>query len=224
MRFIIELYGAIFDIQDTHYAAYQKAVADVGWSCLDQVTFWRLWRKHGLEAALLTGARPMKIKQFWTTFQAHITSPESFSSLVLREDASRSISSLQRFGLCVSVTTGNHGSLDKQKRCIAASDLVNGFVSCHCLPGEPQQRSSMLAEIAAGDARSIVIASSDMVVRAGSHTQLFVIGLPIGCCHASRLHRSGADIVYQSFDEIITSLEKGAADMIKAGIKPASLG
>lgn len=224
MRFIIELEGSVFDIKNAHFAAYQKAAADVGWSCLDQATFWRLWRKQGLQASLLSGASPIKIKQFWSMFQASLASPESLSQLTLQVDASETISSLKRFGCCIGVTLCNGRLLDEYMRCLATSELSDGFVSCKSLPPEPRQRSAQLGELATGDERSIVVASSDFMARAGSSANLFTVGLPLGCCHASRLHRSGVDIVFRSLEDIFASLNCGAADMIKAGLKPASLG
>ncbi len=224
MRFIIELEGLVFDIKNAHFAAYQKAVADAGWSCLDQATFWRLWRKQGLQAPLLTGATPIKIKQFWCLFQASLAAPESLSKLTFQDDVSQTIASLQRTGWCVGVTTGDGGVLDEYTRRLADSGLADGFVSCKSLPIEPRQRASQLGELAAGDERTVVVASSDIVARAGSTATLFTVGIPIGCCHDSRLHRSGADIVYKSLEDVPASLDAGAADMIQAGLKPASLG
>ncbi|MBN4058861.1 HAD family hydrolase [bacterium AH-315-J04] len=224
MRFIIELEGPVFDIKDAHFAAYQKAVAEAGWSSLDQATFWRLWRKQGLEASLLMGATALKIKQFWGMFQAALASQESMTKLALQGDISLAISSLQRFGFCVGVTTGNATLLDEYSSLLAASKLAEGFVSCKSLPAEPRQRASQLGELAAGDERTVLIASSDIVARAGSSAAVFTVGVPNGCCHSSRLHSSGADIVYKGLADVLASLDTGATDMIQAGLKPASLG
>ncbi len=224
MRFIIELEGPVFDIKDAHFAAYQKAVAEAGWSSLDQATFWRLWRKQGLDASLLMGATALKIKQFWGMFQAALASPESITKLALQEDISRAVSSLQRFGFCVGVTTGNETLLEEYSRLLAASTLAEGFVSCKSLTDGPRQRASQLGELAAGDERTVLLASSDIMARASSSTGLFTVGLPNGCCHSSRLHSSGADIVYKGLEDVLASLGAGAVDMIQAGLKPASLG
>ena len=65
MRFIIEYDGPIIDVRPVHYRAFRAVVGELGWSCLDEPTYWRLVRTKGQDANLLPGAKPVKTKPGW---------------------------------------------------------------------------------------------------------------------------------------------------------------
>ena len=64
MKIILEFDGPVFDPAPVYYAAHQAASGDVGWSRLDQATFWRLLRTKGRQADFLPGAKPVKIAEY----------------------------------------------------------------------------------------------------------------------------------------------------------------
>ena len=66
MHLILEIDGPVLDVAPVWHRLHLEVVAAVGWSALDQATFWRLTRKHGREADLLRGAKPIKLKEYYS--------------------------------------------------------------------------------------------------------------------------------------------------------------
>ena len=66
-------------------------------------------------------------------------------------------------------------------------------------------------------------AANDALIRAAGEADLFALGMTCGASGARRLFQAGAALVYRDLDQLVESLQTGAADMIEAGLLPAPL-
>lgn len=221
MRFIIELDGPIFDIAGAYYAAFSLAVADVGWSKMDQVTYWRLTRTKGREADLLPAARELKVKQFYERFAVHVESDEIVNQFALQENVSSVLRSLAAHGPIIGVTLATN--LTCRQLLLEQSKVAGLFRDVVPINADPRRRGAELTALADGDKRSLVAASSDELVRAADSAELFCVGLTCGACSKPRLNRAGPALVYRALGEIAASLGSGAVDLVEAGLLPATL-
>ncbi len=225
MRFVIEFDGPIVDIADVYYQAHREVAAAVGWSSLDQATYWRLTRTRGTDADVLPGAKPIKLKEYHAQFEARVDCDDAISRYRLLPDAADALTTLGRYGACCLVTTGSN--LNGRRRALdehLAGDGSRHFTRMESIDPDPRSRPTQMRALAGDDARSIVAASTDSVVRAADSAELFTVGIACGSCTAARLHRAGARIVYKQLKELAESLRAGGKDLIQAGLLPPRLG
>lgn len=222
MRFIIEFDGVVCDVSAAWFAAHQAAAKDVGWSRLDQVTFWRLTRTKGKEADLLPGAREGKLAEYHARFAVHVESDDLVAKAVPQEGAAGQLRCLASKGPCVLVALGRN--VAGRAAVLQKEGLGNFFAEVQRISDDPRRRPAELKVLAGGERRVMVVASTDALIRSAAAAELFTVGMPLGACAAKRLHAAGASIVYDDLGELITSLRSGGADLIKAGLLPAELG
>jgi beta-phosphoglucomutase-like phosphatase (HAD superfamily) len=221
MRFIVEFDGPICDVSKVHHLAHQAAAKEVGWSRLDQATFWRLTRTKGREADLLPGARDGKLNEYHAKFAEHVEADELVAAAVPLEDIARQLRALAGKGPCVLVTLGRN--LPARVDLLKKAGLAPFFVDFQSLSADPRRRPSELRVLAANERRTIVVASTDALIRSAGQSDLFTVGIPLGVCAAKRLHQAGASVVHDDLDELLATFRDGAADIIRAGLSPAPL-
>ncbi len=221
MVFLIECEGVLFDIAPAWYRAFHDAATAAGWSRLDQPTFWRLLRKDGLEADLLPGARPAKVEEFRKHFAERLESEEVLALYDPRPDACAALAKLSRHGRHTAVSLG--ANVAPRRTLIARAGLDRAIPRLEALSPDPRRRPAELRTLATGERRAIVVASTDSLIRSAGAAEMFTVGIADGACLAARLHRAGASIVFPSLEELAASLQKGAVDLIRAGLPPASL-
>lgn len=221
MRFLIEFDGPLADISALHFRTYHECAGAIGWSRIDQATYWRLIRTKGKQADVLPGAKPVKLAEYQTLFDERFESPASIAQLAVRADALAAIRRLQRYGSCHIVTLGTN--LESRRAQLVQASATNLFAGVHGLPVDPRLRPRELKSVAEGDKRTIVIAGNDALLRSAREAELFGVGVSCGSCTPARLHQAGADIVYAGLSELADSLETGGADLVKAGLLPAPL-
>ena len=93
-------------------------------------------------------------------------------------------------------------------------DILEGLNS------DPRRRPGELLALSGGDRRTIVVASTDTIIRAAAQTDFLKIGVSTGACSVRRLHQAGADLVYGELTALADSLDAGASDLIEAGLLP----
>lgn len=221
MRFIIEFDGPVCDTSAAHYAAHQAAAKDVGWSRLDQATFWRLTRTKGREADLLPGAREGKLTEYHAKFAELVESSELLEKASPEEAAAQHLRFLKGQGACVLVTIGRN--LAARSAILERAGLRSFFADAQSLSDDPRRRPAELKALASGDRRTIVVAATDALIRSAGQAEIFTVGVPLGSCTEKRLHQAGAAIVYGDLGDLVASVQAGAADLVKAGLLPASL-
>ncbi len=222
MRIIIELDGPVFDARPWQYAAHVCATKQVGWSRLDEGTFWRTLRKKGTGADLLRGAREAKIKEYASTIATLLEADDALSGLTLHEDIATVLPTLAGHGELIAVSLGTNVSA--RRAALDRQGVSNLFQDVVPLNPDPKRRPGELRLLAGGARRSLLVSSSDTIVRSGSRAEVFTVGVSTGPCGAPRLHQAGADVVYRHIEELSESLDKGAHDLIQAGMSPPSLG
>jgi len=221
LRFIIEFDGPVFDPAPVYYAAHQAAAGDVGWSRLDQATFWRLLRTKGRQADFLPAAKPIKIAEYDKRFDHHLESDALVSVYQPHQDIRDSLNHLMRMGTCRLITLGSN--VAGRVKSLEKHGLANLFTGFDRLDADPRRRPADLRRLCEGDSRSLVVASSDSVLRSAGEAGLLCVGVATGTSSVARLHQAGAGVVYKAFHELADSIRDGAADLIKAGLLPRSL-
>ncbi len=225
MKFVIEFDGALADVAPAWYAAHEEAAAKVGWSRLDQPTFWRLTRTKGREAPILPGAKPIKAKEYYTCFDRLAESDDTLARVAVAPETDETLRKLTRHGELVAVTLGSNLAA---RRAALGRDAAARFVSeLHTLSGDPRRRPGELAALAGGAGsagRVLVVASSDALIRAAGQAELVTAGVASGPCSIPRLKQAGADVVYRELAELADSFACGAQDLQRAGLLPSPPG
>lgn len=221
MRFIIEFDGPVFDPASVYYAAHQAAAVEVGWSRLDQATFWRLLRTKGRQADLLPGAKPVKIADYEKRFDACLEADALLASYPPQGDMRDSLLQLARFGACSLITLGSN--LAARRIVLEKQGLAAHFARFDRLDADPRRRPAELRKLCEADPRSLIVAASDSLIRSAGEAGVISVGVSAGPCSIARLHQAGASVVYKALQELAASLRDGAADLVQAGLLPRSL-
>lgn len=221
MRFIIEFDGVVFDVAEAWCAAHATATQAVGWSRLDQATFRRLIRTKGREADVLPGAKPVKLNEYWAKFDEQLETDDVLAKSVPQEGIGETLSTLARHGSLMLLTLG--GNQAARRELLERNGLARFFPQFECLDADPRRRPAELRVLAAGDPRTMVVAASDALIRSAGSADLFSVGVSSGVCNATRLHQSGAGLVYKDLSELADSLASGGHDLVRAGLLPRSL-
>ncbi len=218
MRFIIELDGPVFDIATAYYRAHCDVAAELGWSRLDRATFWRRVRKDGPQANLLPGARPVKLSAYQSRFQEHLESDDLVELYEPHADIDVTLPNLGRRGSFCLITLGTN--LAARRSAIERAGLTSLFSQFEALDPDPRRRPGELRNLADGDGRTLVAATSETVIRAAGAADLVPVGLTCGACSSARLFQAGAGVVYRNLEDLESSLGSGAEDLIRAGLLP----
>ena len=221
LRFIIEFDGAIADVGAGLFAAHQAAAREVGWSALDRATFWRLFRTQGRGAQFLPAAKPHKLAEYQTRFELRAEAEESVAAFCLAEDASVALKQLAALGSCHLVTLG--ANIDARMKLIDRGALRRFFQRIERLDADPRKRPAELKLLAAKDPRTIVACGTDALVRSAGSAELFSVGMSSGPCIAAKLHQAGASVVLGDLQALVSSLQTGGAELVRAGLLPRSL-
>lgn len=222
MRFLIEFDGPIVDVASVYFKTYYAVAGEIGWSRLDQATYWRLLRTKGKQAEILPGAKPSKREQFQGLFDRRIEADEAVQQLVPRPGVVEAIRAIARHGPCKAITLGTNA--EARRTVLEKAKLVPTISELQPISPDVRRRPSELKILAENDRRAIIIASSDSLARAAREAEIFVVGMSCGVCTAARLHQAGVDVVYTDWADLQSSLATGAKDLIQAGLLPASLG
>ncbi len=221
VRIIIEFDGPVFDPAPVHYAAHQAAATDVGWSRLDQATFWRLMRTKGKQADFLPGAKPAKITEYDRRFAEHMESDALIAACGPQPEVRETLAQLARIASCSLMTAGSN--VDGRRVALEKHGLAGFAERLEGVESDPRRRPAQLRRLGEGDPRTLVAAATDSLIRSAVEAELFAIGIASGGCSVARLHQAGANVVYKELHELATSLRSGAADLIGAGLLPPSL-
>lgn len=221
MRWIIEFDGVIGDIAPLSYRAHVGAADAVGWSRLDQPTYRRLTRTKGDEADVLPGAKAVKISQYEAQFLEFFESDEYIQTYKLLEDAAETLRACSKHGTIDIVTLGSN--IEARRRWLRSAKPPAWSGRCEALDRDPRRRPAELRTLAENDPRTVVAASSDVLIRSADTADLFTVGVATGSCTPARLHRAGARVVFKSLEEWAKSLDHGMSALIDAGLLPESL-
>lgn len=222
LKLIIEFDGPLADILPVHYLVYRKAAAAVGWAAVDEATFRRLLRRSGRDAALLPGARPTKAAELWKHMDRWVESNESIEALSIRADASTALPTLTRQAACLVVTLGSN--LIARQRLLERAKLTRHVQRVVALSDDPALRPTELRTLAGKQARTVIVASTDTLIRAAGAAEIISVGLPVGTCIENRLHQAGASVVMPGLSELADSLQRGAPELVTAGLLPPPVG
>ncbi len=218
MRFIIEFDGPVFDIAPLYYQAHRNAATEVGWSRLDQGTFWRLTRKDGQYAAVLPGASPAKMKSYYARFLDSLETDAAVESCQPHPEMDGTLAGLARYGASFLVTTGEN--IAARREVVERFGLSPHFEQVEKLNGDPRRRPAELRALAGNDERAVVVAAGEAVIRAAGFADLLAVGIACGACAQTRLHQAGVDVLFRDLGELGSSLRTGGSELIRAGLLP----
>ncbi|MEE9297152.1 MAG: hypothetical protein V3W34_19605 [Phycisphaerae bacterium] len=222
MNLIIEIDGPVLDVAPLWYRLHREVAAAVGWSALDQATFWGLTRKQGREARLLPGAKPLKLKKYHARFDERLEADEILEGHEPHETIDRVLASLSTKGSLSLVTLGSN--VPARRAVLERYNLLRFADRIEGLDADPRRRPSELRTLADDDKRSLVAAASDSLVRAAAEAGILAVGVPRGPCSPERLYRAGADIVYKDLESLRAAIVEGSEELTRAGLLPPALG
>jgi phosphoglycolate phosphatase-like HAD superfamily hydrolase len=222
MRFVIEFEGVLFDIGPAYHEAHRRAATEVGWSRLDQPTFWRLIRTKGRDANMLPGARPAKTKEYIRRFEEWTDRDEVIGRFAPRPGAGELMEKLMRHGTCVLASLG--ANLAARQQMLGVSDLEQWCPRLAMLNPDPRLRPGELRALAKEDSRTIVVTANDSMIRAAGQAELIAVGISTGACGGPRLRQAGADLVFESLDELVGGISSGGEALVRAGMLPLPWG
>jgi len=218
MKFIIEFDGVLTDVRSSYYEAHRRVAESLGWSRLDESTFWRTLRSKGRDGVYLRGARMGLADKHYPAFEQECEREEILAACEPMEGTVECLKHLSRHGTLMAVTMGpNVGA----RRALAErGGLIRHLEVLEGLDSNPRRRPGELTALSEGDRRAIIVASTDSLIRAAAQTELLKIGISTGVCSIRRLHQAGADLVYSELTALAESLDSGATDLIEAGLLP----
>lgn len=222
MNLILEIDGLLLDVGPAWYRVHREVATAVGWSTLDQGSFWRQTRKKGRNVSPLPGARPAKVKEYYARFDERLEADEVLLDCEPHEAIDGVLASLATKGSVCLVTLGSN--LQARRAVLERFGLLRFADRIEGLDADPRKRPAELRALAAGDERTLMAAASDFVIRAAGEAGIVAAGIPRGPCSADRLHQAGADIVYKNLEELRAAIAEGSDDLIRAGLLPPALG
>jgi phosphoglycolate phosphatase-like HAD superfamily hydrolase len=220
VRLILEFDGPVFDVAPLYYDLHCAIAAELGWSQLDRNTYWRITRKHGRNANVLPGARPVKLEAYHTRFTERLETDGSLLAYEPHADIKRALTVFQSHGVCHLITVGSNPQA--RTRVLGRYELSGLFSEVVGLDAEPRRRPGELRALADGDPRTLVAAASGAIIRAAGAADLLAVGIACGAYGESRLYQAGAALIYRSLHDLAQSLISGAEDLIRAGLLPLS--
>lgn len=222
IRFTIQFDGVIADISEALYAAHVAAATNVGWSKLDRERFRHALRTKGTQGNYLPGAKPLKLTDYHARFADILDTDESIGLYRPVEGLGDTMRRLLRAGGCTFVTLG--ANVDARTHRMAALLGSFGDFKLHGLTADPRQRPGELASLAGDRRRSVVLASSDTLIRAAGQVDLITVGIAGGDCSMKRLKQAGCDLAYHSLADFAEDVANGAGDLASAGVLLGAVG
>lgn len=220
LKLIVEFDGPIADVLPVYYLVYKRAAGAVGWAAVDEPTFRRALRRQGRQAAILPGARPAKVAELWKSFDRWIEGEEAIEAASVQQDAASALPALVKEAPVTVVTLGSN--LIARRRMLERAELTRFVSRMEALSDDPRQRVAELRALAQNDPRTVVVASTDVLVRAAAEAECLTIGLACGTCLENRLHQAGVSLVMSGLTELADSLRRGAPELVSAGMLPPS--
>lgn len=221
MRLIVEFEGAVVDLAPGYHVIHCQVADEVGWSRLDARTFWRLTRKGGADANVLPAAKPIKLADYRARYATAIEADAAIEQLVPHSEAGAALTLLSSHGPCTMVTLGSN--LAARQRVLDDAGYARHFLQAVALDPDPRRRPGELRLLAEKDKRTVLVATSDGLIRAGGQAELFTVGLTCGACTAERLFQAGACIVIRDLNALTEALAGGGEELVRAGLLPPSL-
>jgi len=222
VRFIIELDGVIFDIAAAWHLAHRRAAVAVGWSVLDQATFWRTMRSKGESGDYLPGAKPAKIEGYLSGFVRELESDAVVAAFSVHGGVREDLAGLCREGACIGVSIAPR--IDQRRHVLESHGLAGLFTEANALSPDPRRRPVELKTLSEGDPRCVVVAAGDALARSADAAESFCVGVSTGPCSPARLHQAGARLVFRSLTEMAGASRSGASHLVQAGLPPERLG
>ncbi|MHC5109765.1 MAG: hypothetical protein ACYTHJ_07805 [Planctomycetota bacterium] len=221
MKFLIEFEGVLSDVGRMTYTAHSLAAESVGWSRLDQASFWRMLRTKGLDAPFLPGAKPMKLKNYQEAYIEALKSPKALSKISLVNDLGESIRKMERVGACSVVSLASE--VETGNRLLGACQLPGVEFDVTPLDAEILARTEQLNSMVGSERRGVLVASTDTLLRTASGTDLFAVGVSFGTCSVKRLQQAGAALTFRHLDEFADCVASGGKELLEAGMLPFSV-
>jgi phosphoglycolate phosphatase-like HAD superfamily hydrolase len=110
--------------------------------------------------------------------------------------------------------------MEARQKFLVRHGLARFFKQFEKLDPDPRRRPAELKLLAKARPRTVVVGTSDVLVRSAGSAELVTVGISTGSCTGLRRHQAGASIVYKELAELGQSLQTGARDLVQAGLLP----
>lgn len=170
---------------------------------------------------MLPAAKPPKLAEYQTRFDLLAEADESIAAFGLVEGVSAAMTRIASMGPCHLVTLG--GNVEARIKLADQGGLRPFSQRIERLDVDPRKRPAELRLLATKDPRTIVVCGTDALVRSAGSAELFSVGISSGPCIAARLHQAGASVVLGDLEALVSSLQTGGAELVRAGLLPRSL-
>lgn len=219
MKIILEFDGPVIDVEPVYWAAYSRVVAELELARKDRATFWRLLRRGAGIGEFLLGAKPRHLQRFREAFPELLESDECLSSGAAAEGVADELRALAAGQYALSlVTLGRNGPA--RQKLLDEADLSVYFTRMSRLAAAPNQRLDQLKELTEGEARVVVAAGSESLVKLAEEANLAAVGIANGPCTARRLTQAGARMTFTDLEGLGEEFATGARNLVAAGLPP----
>ncbi len=219
MQFLVELHGVILHIRDRYVQAHRRAQAALGLPRRNPDEFWRLFRKGAALEEIVRPTRSGQLKEYARLFDAAISDPDLAAEDTPHPDAAAHLSYLASLGTC-HLIVWSEVDRDTTQALLDRHELWRFFRTLKRLSPDRSLRISQLTEQVAESEQTIILASSEALVRAAREAGAMVLGVAGGPATPQRLRRSGADLVFRDLAEATDALRAPMEDLIRAGYRP----
>jgi len=219
---MLEWDGVLADVMAGYHRAHVQCAAKAGWSALDAARFRAAMRKQGLEAHVLPGAPPLKVKQYAADFTLALASDDLLLATPLHESVPVALRAIARHADLLWLSLG--ANLASRKHVLQKAGIDGLFKQSVAIDPDPRRRPAQLRTLAGSEKRVIAAASTEPLLRAAGSAEIIAVGFSTGASSSARLQQAGADIVYGDLQDLAETLPRGAPDLVRAGLLPLPLG
>jgi phosphoglycolate phosphatase-like HAD superfamily hydrolase len=215
---VLELEGAVIDVEPAHWSAYSEAAGALGLPRTDRAEFWRIVRTGKPLAAALKGAKPKQLIEFEARYQELVESDEAIAQCVPQPEMEIILPKLNRLAGVALVTVGKNRAA-KQKF-LDDHRLSTHFIRMTGLSARLDARIDQLKELKLENPRCVVAAATDVVCRCASRAGMLVVGMNAAGATAQRLTQAGAQMSFADLSALTNEVECGASNLIRLGLLP----
>jgi len=213
--------GPLVDVQPRYHELHRRVLREMNLPALPAEAFWRLVRRDAPLEQFVSGGRPKHVERYKQRFMELSECDELLACDVAQADADGTLRSLKTLGepILITMRLNRPGAQEVLKRL----HLADYFLRVCGLSQSQARRVDQLQELAGEARRVIVAASSEPVIIATREADLPVVGVAGGSCTPQRLRRAGADVVFDTLDDVSLAIASGSEEIRRAGLLPPAV-
>ncbi len=216
---VIELEGAVVDVEPAHWHAYSQTAEAFGLPRTDRAAFWRIVRTGKPLAQALKGIKPKQLLEFEAKYQEALESDAAIEQCTPQPDMELVLPKLNRLAAVALVTAGKNRAA--RQALLDAHGLSMHFLRMTGLSARLDARTDQLREFTEENARCVVASTGDVVTRSAALAGVLVVGVNAAGATSQRLTQCGAQLIYPDLAALACEVDSGATALIRNGLLPA---